>query len=101
MPPETFPVLAAFLVIQTTITIPLAGVMWRQNIALGQEKDKRIADRDKTIADQQKEIAFLNGRCDDYIEKAFDAVQGMSSATGMARETVQIVKQERAARGTR
>lgn len=98
---ENWPTLAAILALQTAITIPMAGVMWQQVAKLSAEKDARLADRDATIVKQDKEIADLKAKVDDMMDMAFDAVRGTNSAVGMARETTQIVREERARRGTR
>src|SRR4051812_20241257 len=98
---ESWPILAAFLALQTTITAPILGFIIKQNSELRAEKDARLADRDKTIADKDKEIAELKAEKADLMDMAFDAVRGMNSATGAARDSVQIAREERARRGTR
>jgi hypothetical protein len=117
---ENWPILSAFLALQTLITSPILGFVIKQNMDLRAEKDARIADHAKIIANKDQEIkelkdrrdaevrelnqrrdaeiAALKAERDELMEMAFDAVRGFSEATGAARETVQVVRTERARR---
>lgn len=109
---ESWPVLGAFLALQSAITFPIVGFMVKLLNELKAEKDKRIADRDEAAkakdaeirelkAAHAEEVRDLKEKNEELMSMAFDAVRGFSSASEAARDTVEIVKQDRARRGVR
>lgn len=109
---ESWPILGAFLALQTTITAPILGYVIKQNADLRGEKEKRLADKDallaqrareheRDLAAKDKEIERLNGRCDQFMEMAFAAVQGFDQSTVVAQDATNIAKVVTGRRGLR
>lgn len=89
---ESWPILAAFIALQTTITAPILGYIIKQNADLRAQIEKRIADKDETIIKHEKEIVRLQDRSDLVVEMAFEAVRGYSTAGDVAQEATNLAK---------
>lgn len=90
--PESWPILAAFIGLQTTITAPILGYIIKQNADLRAQIEKRIADKDETIVKHEREIVRLQERSDQFMEMAFEAVRGFNTAGDVAQDATNLAK---------
>jgi hypothetical protein len=98
---ESWPVLAAFLAIQTTITGPIVGWAMKRDGDARKQLEARLGDKDGQIAKGETEIARLQARNDDLMQMAFEAVQGITVSADTAHEAASVARSVIGGRGKR
>jgi hypothetical protein len=100
---ESWPVLGAFLAIQTAITGPIVGWAMKRDSDARKQLEARLGDKDNQIAKGNKDMARLRvemrgeidrlqSRNDDLMQMAFEAVRGITVSADTAQEAASVAR---------